>query len=33
MAEELEGLIARSERLDPADCIDAETCHIIAAGN
>ena len=33
MAKELEGLIARSERLDPADCIDAETCHIIAAGN
>ena len=32
MAKELEGLIARSERLDPADCTDAETCHIIASG-
>ena len=27
---ELEGLITRSERLDPADCTDAQICHIIA---
>ncbi|MDZ7883656.1 MAG: heavy metal-responsive transcriptional regulator [Mycobacterium sp.] len=27
---ELEGLIGRSRRLDPADCTDAEICHIIA---
>ncbi|ANH39982.1 Mercuric resistance operon regulatory protein [Nocardioides dokdonensis FR1436] len=27
---ELEGLIDRSARLDPADCSDAEICHIIA---
>lgn len=31
MAVELEGLIARSERLDPADCTDAEICQIITA--
>ena len=27
---ELEGLISRSDRLDPADCSDAQICHIIA---
>lgn len=27
---ELEGLISRSHRLDPADCTDAQICHIIA---
>lgn len=27
---ELEGLIRRSQRLDPADCTDVEICHIIA---
>jgi MerR family mercuric resistance operon transcriptional regulator len=27
---ELEGLISRSHRLDPADCTDARICHIIA---
>jgi MerR family mercuric resistance operon transcriptional regulator len=27
---ELEGLIARSHRLDPADCADDQICHIIA---
>ncbi len=27
---ELEGLISRSHRLDPADCADAQICHIIA---
>lgn len=27
---ELDGLIARSRRLDPADCTDAQICHIIA---
>lgn len=27
---ELEGLISRSQRLDPADCTDAQICHIIA---
>lgn len=27
---ELEGLIIRSDRLDPADCSDAQICHIIA---
>jgi MerR family mercuric resistance operon transcriptional regulator len=27
---ELEGLISRSIRLDPADCTDAQICHIIA---
>ncbi len=26
---ELEGLISRSDRLDPADCTDAQICHII----
>src|SRR6476661_9494780 len=26
---ELEGLISRSNRLDPADCTDAQICHII----
>lgn len=31
MAQELEALIGRSDRLDPADCTDAETCHIIAS--
>ncbi len=28
---ELEGLITRSDRLDPADCTDSQICHIIAA--
>ena len=28
---ELEGLIERSYRLDPADCTDADICHIISA--
>ncbi|WP_148612955.1 heavy metal-responsive transcriptional regulator [Nocardioides rubriscoriae] len=27
---ELEGLISRSARLDPADCTDTQICHIIA---
>ena len=27
---ELEGLISRSDRLDPADCTDTQICHIIA---
>lgn len=27
---ELEGLISRSHRLDPADCTDTKICHIIA---
>lgn len=27
---ELEGLIARSDRLDPADCTDDQVCHVIA---
>lgn len=27
---ELEGLISRSDRLDPADCADVQICHIIA---
>lgn len=27
---ELVGLISRSHRLDPADCTDAQICHIIA---
>jgi len=27
---ELEGLITRSDRLDPADCTDVQICHIIA---
>jgi len=27
---ELEGLISRSNRLDPADCTDTKICHIIA---
>lgn len=27
---ELEGLISRSQRLDPADCTNAQICHIIA---
>ncbi len=27
---ELEGLISRSDRLDPADCTDTKICHIIA---
>ena len=26
---ELEGLISRSDQLDPADCSDAQICHII----
>ncbi len=26
---ELEGLISRGQRLDPADCTDAQICHII----
>lgn len=30
VAEELEGLIGRSQRLDPADCSDAAICHIIS---
>lgn len=28
---ELESLIARSRRLDPADCSDADICHILSA--
>ena len=28
---ELEGLIERSHRLDPADCTDADICHILVA--
>lgn len=28
---ELEAVIERSHRLDPADCTDAEICHILAA--
>lgn len=28
---ELQGLIARSNQLDPADCSDAEICHIITS--
>lgn len=28
---ELEGLISRSDLLDPADCTDAQVCHIIAS--
>lgn len=28
---ELEGLIERSKRLDPADCTDADVCQILAA--
>lgn len=27
---ELEALISRSDRLDPADCTDVQICHIIA---
>lgn len=27
---ELEGLVERSHRLDPADCTDADICHILA---
>lgn len=29
LGEELEGLISHSDQLDPVDCIDTETCHII----
>jgi MerR family mercuric resistance operon transcriptional regulator len=28
---ELEGLLERSHRLDPADCTDADICHILLA--
>ncbi|KRE62874.1 heavy metal-responsive transcriptional regulator [Nostocoides sp. Soil756] len=28
---ELEGVIERSDRLDPANCTDAEICHILSA--
>jgi MerR family mercuric resistance operon transcriptional regulator len=28
---ELEGLLERSQRLDPAHCTDAEICHILSA--
>ncbi|WP_261821135.1 heavy metal-responsive transcriptional regulator [Nocardioides sp. OK12] len=28
---DLEGLLVRSEGLDPADCSDAQVCHVIAA--
>lgn len=28
---ELEGVIERSHRLDPADCTDADICHILSA--
>lgn len=31
LAAELEELITRSDRLDPADCSDAEICHLIAS--
>ena len=27
---ELEGLISRRDRLDPADCTDVQICHVIA---
>ncbi|MEO7269474.1 MAG: heavy metal-responsive transcriptional regulator [Knoellia sp.] len=27
---ELEGVIGRSNRLDPADCADADVCHILS---
>jgi MerR family transcriptional regulator, mercuric resistance operon regulatory protein len=27
---ELDGLLNRSSRLDPADCTDSRTCHVIA---
>ena len=30
LRKELEGLISRSDRLDPADCTDVQICHIIA---
>ncbi|GAB3662704.1 hypoxia response transcriptional regulator [Nocardioides korecus] len=30
---ELEGLIARSRRIDPADCTDADICHILSAAS
>ena len=30
LGKELEGLISRSDRLDPVDCTDTEICHIIA---
>ncbi len=30
LQEELEELISRSDRLDPADCSDTQICHIIA---
>jgi len=30
---ELKGLIRRSERLDPADCSDAQICQIITSGD
>ncbi len=33
LEEELEGLISRSDRLDPADCTDVQICHIIAPGS
>jgi len=29
---EIEGLISRSDRLDPAECTDTKICHIIAPG-
>ena len=32
LEEELEGLIDRSRALDPADCSDAQICHIMAPG-
>lgn len=31
MASELEHLLARSQRLDPGDCTDADICHILTA--
>ncbi len=30
---ELEGLIERSQRLDPADCTDTDICHILSAAS
>jgi len=31
IASELENLLARSQRLDPGDCTDADICHILTA--
>jgi len=29
LGEELEGLISRSDQLDPVDCADTDSCHVI----